>query len=140
MSNLQSQDFLGYRGVPTVRTTLLLEEIADSYGVFILVIPQATHIFDVNVCDALLHSVQKKRMRSFPAPLRTDHIMRDWKRACDEVCHHRTIQRCFMRALCRDADGEIDESLVPRPIRDWYVDSEDEQDTTSECDSDCEWE
>ena len=45
-----------------------------------------------------------------------------------------------MRALRRDADGEIDESLVPRPIRDWYVDSEDEQDTTSECDSDCEWE
>ena len=44
-------------------------------------IPQATHIFDVNVCDPLLHSVQKKRMRSFPAPLRTDHIMRDWKRA-----------------------------------------------------------
>ena len=45
-----------------------------------------------------------------------------------------------MRALRRDADGEIDESLVPRAIRDWYVDSEDEQDTSSECDSDCEWE
>ena len=35
---------------------------------------------------------------------------------------------------------EIDESLVPKAIRDWYVDSEDEQDTISECDSDCEWE
>ena len=133
-------NFLGYRGIPTVRTKLLLEEIAENYGVFILVVPQATHIFDINGCDALLHSVQKKRMRSFPAPLCTDHIVRDWKRACDEVCHHRTLQRCFMRALRRDADGEIDESLVPRAIRDWYVDSEDEQDTSSECDSDCEWE
>jgi len=45
-----------------------------------------------------------------------------------------------MRALRRDADGEIDKSLVPKVIRDWYVDSEDEQDTVSECDSDCEWE
>ena len=38
-----------------------------------------------------------------------------------------------------DPDGVIDETLVPRAIRDWYVDSEDEQDTTFECDSDCEW-
>ena len=46
-----------------------------------------------------------------------------------------------MWALRRDADGEIHESLVPRLIRDWYVDTEEEQDTTSECDhSDCEWE
>ena len=36
--------------------------------------------------------------------------------------------------------SEIDESLVLKAIRDWYVDSEDEQDTLSECDSDCEWE
>ena len=45
-----------------------------------------------------------------------------------------------MRALRRDANGEVDESLVPKAIRDWYVGSEDEQDTVSECDSDCEWE
>ena len=132
-------NFLGYRGIPTAQTKLFLDEIAEKHGVFILVVPQATHIFYINGCDALLHSVQKKRMRSFPVPLCTDHIVRDWKRACDEVCHHRTIQRCFMRALRRDADGEIDETLVPKAIRDWYVDSEDEQDTTSECDSDCEW-
>ena len=94
------------------------------YGVFILVFPQATHIFDINGCDALLHSVQ-------------NHIVRDWKRACDEVCHHHTIQRFFMQTLRQDAEGEIDESLVPWAIRDWYVDSEDEQDTTFECDSDC---
>ena len=44
-----------------------------------------------------------------------------------------------MRALRRDADSEIDEGLVPNVIRDWYVNSEDEQDTISEYDSDCEW-
>ena len=93
---------------------------------FILVVPQATHIFDINGCDALLLSAQ-------------NHIVRDWKRACDEVCHHHTIQRFFMQALRQDAEGEIDESLVPREIRDCHVDSEDEQDTTFECDSDCEW-
>ena len=62
----------------------------------------------LNGCDALLHSAQKRKLRSYPAPLCTDHIVRDWKRACDEICHARTIQRCFMRALRRDADGEID--------------------------------
>ena len=45
-----------------------------------------------------------------------------------------------MRAYRRDADGDVDESLVLKAIREWYVDSEDERDTTSECDSDCEWE
>ena len=60
--------------------------------------------------------------------------------ACDELRHHRTIQRCFMRALRRDADGEIDDSLIPKAIREWYTDSEDEEETSSESDSDCEWE
>ena len=89
--------FFGYRGVLTSRTTLLLEDIAEMYGVYILVVVQATHTFDINGCNALLYSAQKKRMRSFPAPLCTEHIVRDWKRACEEVCHSRTIQRCFMR-------------------------------------------
>ena len=82
--NLKNK-FLGYRGVPTVRTTLLLEEIPESHGLFILVVPQATHIFDINGCDALLHSVQKKRMWSFHKLLCTDHSARDWKCACDET-------------------------------------------------------
>ena len=132
-------NFFGYRGVPTSRTELLLEEIAGMHGVYILVSVQATHNFDVNGCDALLHSAQKKRMRSYPAPLCTEHIVRDWNRACKEVCHNRTIQRCFMRALRRDADGEIDESLVPKSIREWCTNTDDEQDTSSECDSGCEW-
>ena len=107
-----------------IETTLLLEEIAEMYGVYILVAVQATHTFDVNGCDALLHSAQKNRMRSFPAPLCTEHIVRDWKRACEEVCHFRTIQRCFMRALLQNADGEID--------------CEDEKQTSSESESDCD--
>ena len=102
-----------------IETTLLLEEITEMYGVYILVAVQTTHTFDVNGCDALLHSAQKKRMRSFPAPLCTEYIVRDWKRACEEVWHSRTIQRCFMRALRRNGDGEIDESLVLQEIREW---------------------
>ena len=80
-------NFLGYRGIPTAQTKLFLDEIAEKHGVFILVVPQATHIFDVNGCDALLHSVQEKPMQNCPAPLCTDHIARYWKRACDEVSH-----------------------------------------------------
>ena len=133
------QNFFGYRGVPTSRTELLLQEIADAHGVFILVAVQATHTFDVNGCDALLHSAQKRKLRSYCAPLCTANIIRDWKRACDEVCHARTIQRCFMRALRRNTEGDIDESLVPQSIRDWYDGIDDEQDTDSEHDSDCEW-
>ena len=45
-----------------------------------------------------------------------------------------------MRAFRRDADGEIDESLIPKAIRERYVDSEDGQDTSCEYSSDCEWE
>ena len=45
-----------------------------------------------------------------------------------------------MRAYRCDVDGDIDESFVPKAIREWYVDLEDERDATFECDSDCEWE
>ena len=132
------ENFFGYKGVPTTRTQLLLEEISVVHGVFILAAIQATHTFDVNGCDALLHSAQKRTMRSFPAPLCTEHIVRDWKRACDTVCHHRTIQRCLMRALRRNANEDIDETLVPQSIRDWYENTDDENDTVSEHESDCE--
>ena len=104
-----------------------------------MVVVQATHTFDVNGCDALLHSAQKRKLRSYPASLCTNHIFRDWKKACDEVCHSRTIQRCFMRALRRNTEGDIDESLVPQSIRDWYDGTDAEQDTESENESDCEW-
>ena len=62
-------NLFNYNGVPTKRTQLLLEDIAVFYGVFIMAVCQPTHCFDVNGCDALLHSTQKKRMRSYPAPL-----------------------------------------------------------------------
>ena len=67
------------------------------------------------------------------------HIIRDWKLACDTVCHHRTIQRCLMRALRRNTHEDIDETLVPQSIRDWYENTDDENDTVSEHESDCEW-
>ena len=50
--------FFGYRGLPTLRTQLLLEDIAKTHYVHYAV--QATHTFDVNDCDALLHSSQKQ--------------------------------------------------------------------------------
>ena len=71
-------------------------------------------------------------------PPHTNHIVRDWKKACDEVCHARTIQHCFMGTLRRNTEGDIDESLVPQSIRDWYNGTDDEQDTESENESDCE--
>ena len=94
LSKLQFEgNFFGYRGVPTSRAQLLLEELSDKHGLFIMVVVQATHTIDVDGCDALLCSAQKRKLRSYPAPLCTDHIVRDWKRACDEICHARTIQR-----------------------------------------------
>ena len=93
----------------------------------------------MNGCDAVIHSAEKWKLRRYRAPLCTDHIVCDWKRACDEVCHARTIQRCFMRVLRRNTEGDIDESLVPQSIRDWYEGTDDEQDTDSENESDCEW-
>ena len=87
------------RGVPSSRTQLLLEDIAEKRGVFIMVVVQTMHTFDVNGCDALLHSAQKQKLRSYPAPLCTNHIVRDWKKACDEICHARTIQHYFIRTL-----------------------------------------
>ena len=117
---------------------LLLEEIAGMHGVFIMAVCQPTHCFDINGCDALLHSAQKRKMRSYPAPLCTEHIIRDWYRACEESCTDRLIQRCFMRALERDADGDVDKSLIPKQVREWYSDSDDEE-TSSECESEWKW-
>ena len=127
-----AQNFFLYNGVPTKRTVLLLEEISAMHGVFVMAVVQPTHCFDINGCDALLHSAQKRKMRTYPAPLCTAHIVRDWNRACEEVCHHRLIQRCFMRALRRDENGDIDEDLIPESIRGWYDDGDDEQDSLSQ--------
>ena len=54
--------------------------------------------------------------------------------------YDRLIQRCFVRALRRDKNGDIDNSLIPSDILAWYKDSDDEEDTFEECSSDVEWE
>ena len=71
--------------MPTSRTELVLEEIADAHGVFVMVVVQATHTFDVNGCDALLHSAQKRKLSGYPAPLCTDDIVYDWNGACNHL-------------------------------------------------------
>ena len=48
---------------------LLLEDIAEMHGVFIMALCKLTRYFDVNGCDAPLHSSQKKRKReAIPRP------------------------------------------------------------------------
>ena len=44
-----------------------------------------------------------------------------------------------MWALRRNTEGDIDESLVPQSIRDWYDGTDDEEDTESEKEFDCGW-
>ena len=104
------------------------------HGVFIIALCQPRHCFDINGFDALLHAAQKKQMRSYPAPLCTEHIslVRDWNRAVMESCSDRLIQRCFVRALERNEDGDVDKSLIPKSILDWYDTSDEETDTGSE--------
>ena len=122
----------GFNGVPTARTNHVLQDLMDYYGVYIMAVAQPTHCYDFNGCDALLHSAQKRELRKFKAPLCTNHIVRDWYRACDKICHSRTVQKCFVRALRRNAAGDIDKTLIPAPILGWYdqskSDSEEERD------------
>ena len=59
------ENFFGYRGVPTYRTQLLLEELSDKHGVFIMVVAQATYTFDVNGCDAF----SKTEIANLPCPI-----------------------------------------------------------------------
>ena len=68
-------------------------------------------------------------MRSYPAPLCQEHEIRDFDRACEEACTDRLIQRCFIRALRRNAEGDIDKTMIPRDIIAWYEDTDDEDDT-----------
>ena len=135
---LDIEGIFGYPGNPTIDVTLLLEEIAADYGVFIGVIVQPTHRFDLNSCDALYHSVVKRRARQFPFPLCQEHILQDYAIAVKEVSTHRVIQRSFWRAHRRNEKGDIDHSLIPEAIRNWYKSQSDEEDTVSEHESDVE--
>ena len=128
-----------YKGVATKRTKAVLDKMMLLFGVFIFLIVQPTHCFDLNGPDALEHSVQKRKMRSYPASLCQKHIVRDFERTCSEACTDRLIQRCFIRALRRDKNGDIDSNLIPNDILSWYENSDDEEDTFEECSSDVEW-
>ena len=139
-SNNRGVGIFGYPGKPTIDVTLLLEDIATEYGVFIGVIVQPTHRFDFNACDALYHSVVKRRVRQYPFPLCQEHILRDYSSAVKEVSTDRVIQRSFWRAHRRNEKGDIDHSLIPNDIQEWYVDSSDEEETLSERESDLETE
>ena len=85
----------GYPGKTTVYATLLFEDIAADHGVFIGVIVQPTHGFDLNACDALYHSVVKRRIRQYAFPLCQEHILRDYDVAVKEVNTDRVIQPSF---------------------------------------------
>ena len=134
------EGIFGYNGVPTARTVALLDEISENYGVFLMAIAQPTHCYDFNGCDALLHSTQKRKLRSFPAPLCTQHIVRDWTLACEQSCHARLIQKSFVRALRRDENGDLDVSLIPRPILKWYEKREQSESDDEDASDDVEWE
>ena len=54
-------------------------------------------------------------------------MIRDFKRACSEARTDRLMQRCFIRALRRDKNGDIDKSLIPSDILSWYEDFDDEE-------------
>ena len=125
-SNNRQVGIFGYPGVPTKDVALLLEEIAADYGVFIGVVVQSTHRYDLNACDALYHSVVKRRVRQYPFPLCQEHILRDYALAAAEVSTHRVIQRSFWRAHRRNGEGDIDNTLIPSDISAWYADSRDE--------------
>ena len=128
----------GYPGKPTKATAQILETIGRKYGVVVKAVVQPTHCFDLNSCDALYHSVAKRRLRQFPAPLCQQHIQRDWKKAVEEVSQDgRLVQRSFWRAFRRNPAGDIDESLIPQDILDWYG-TDDEEETVEEVFSDVE--
>ena len=94
-----------------------------------------------NIVDfpIVYHSVAKRRLRQFRAPLCQAHIKRDWERATREVSQDgRLIQRSFWRAFRRDANGDIDDSLIPTDLVAWYEDSDDEEDTVEEMNGDVE--
>ena len=48
------------------------------------------------------------------------------------------VQRSFWKAFRRNAEGDIDESLIPASLLAWYEGSDDEEETVDEVDSDVE--
>ena len=50
----------------------------------------------------------------------------------------RLIQKCFVRDLRRNAEGDVETSLIPSPIQQWYENNDETSD--EEAGSDVEWE
>ena len=127
----------GYKGISTKAVQKLLSEVEQKYNV-IKAIVQPTHCFDLNACDALYHSVAKRRLWQFRAPLCQAHIKRDWALATADVsADGRLVQWSFWRAF-RNAIGAIDESLIPQSLVACYEDSDDEEDIVEEIENDVE--
>ena len=84
--------------------------------------------------------MSKEKVAKLSPPRCRDHIIRDFDRMVHEVSTGRMIQRCFWRAYRRDANGDVDLSLIPQDIRDWYQNSSDEEDTFGENETDVELE
>ena len=53
--------------------------------------------------------------------------------------HRRSKDVLCERERFAEIRRDIDESLVPQSVRDWYDGTDDEQHTDSEQESDCEW-
>ena len=51
-------------------------------------------------------------------------LVRDFNLAVKNGLTDRAIQRSFMRAYSKNAEGDTDESLIPLEIQDWYSDSD----------------
>ena len=77
-------------------------------------------------------------MRNHKPPQTYAHLKRDFQAAVEKVCHRRTIQRCFIRAYERNAQGDRDSSLVPQQLLDFYSEC-DEESCDENVDDDIKW-
>ena len=100
----------------TKRTRELLDKLELEFNILIQVEVQPTHCFDVNAPDALGHSSIKRYMRSRSAPRHAAHLVWDFNLAVKNGLTDRAIQRSFMRAYSKDAQGDTDETLIPKKL------------------------
>ena len=115
---------------------IITHEKYIEYGISIEVEVQPTHCYDFNAPDALGHSCIKRFLRSRKIPRHTGHLVRDFDLAVERALTDRAIQRSFMRAYSKNADGDVDETLIPQEIQDWYSDSDYSDEERS---SDLQW-
>ena len=97
-------------------------KICEEYNVDCEVDIQGTKCFDFNAPDAGIHSVLKGGVRNLLREKCVDHIKRDIDLVGTAMQNNnpRTIQDAFVRAYGQDMNGEINQSLIPAQILDWY--------------------